>query len=467
MDSSRRTNAGLSSYNTASMGNAGTDTISNTPATRNLRFSWHQHWFILAPLIVNLLTYAVVFPGIDSPDASDQRQQYATWTFNKQHSILDTFFLGFIARNELWLANLLQVFIFSACIITALMVLSSRVSRTALFITTLVWTFFPLFPAYAVSSTKDVLCAGFTLLLCIEVFEAIDSHGAILHSPWFLTGLGLTLFVTNELRKNNFLFVFAIIVFLLITFRSYWKRLMASFLIFVSLSVAWGAYCDYGLKATPSPTTEMLGVPLMQVSYIYYENLHGNPQNLPSEADAYFQAIRSAEQWSSNYDIERSFVMSNKVESLTSSDLGSFLSNWSSLCFANFGTCVHAYVLFEGSLINPMQTADDQYSILAAVLGTDKASASQSPLALIPRIVFNLAAFDWALIALAIVAVRRGKKHLLPLFLIPLGIAISLMLAALAVQIRLMLGAIILIPFLAALILDKTASQQREEINPM
>ncbi|WEV63778.1 DUF6020 family protein [Bifidobacterium sp. ESL0732] len=412
-------------------------------------------WYILLPLVVNLAAYIVLFPGIDSPDAADQRQQYAQWSFNKQHSILDTFFLGFIARNQLWLSNLLQVLIFSGCIVTALIVLARRVSRRATLVATLLWTFYPLFPAYAVSCTKDVLCAGFTLLLCVEVFEAIDTRGAALRHPWFLAGLAVTLFLTNEFRKNNFIFVFAIIIYLLIHFRHYWRQLVASLLAFAALSAAWGAYCDYGLKAKPSPTTEMLGVPLMQVGYIYYQNLHGSPQHLSPQANAYFTAIRPAQQWSSNYDEERLFVMSNKVPALTGKDLRPFLKNWSDVCFSNLGTCVAAYAKFEGSLVNPLQDTDDQYSILAAALHTDKAHAAQSKLAPIPHVIFNLAILDWALIALAVFAWRRGMHELLPLFLIPLSIGVSLMLSALAVQIRLMLGAIILIPFLAALVFGR------------
>ena len=121
------------------------------------------------------------------------------------------------------------------------------------------WTFYPLFPAYAGIKHQDVLCAGFTLLLCVEVFEIIDTKAAILMRPWFLAGMGLTLFVVNELRKNYFIFVVAIIVYLLIRFRRSWKRLLAPLLIFAILTGAWGLYCDKTLKASPSPTTEMLG----------------------------------------------------------------------------------------------------------------------------------------------------------------------------------------------------------------
>lgn len=418
---------------------------------------WRRNWFIMLPLAVYLATYAVVFPGIDSVDANWQRQMFADWTFSKQHSVLSTFVFGIIGGDQLWLCNLTQSIIFAACIITALSVLAPRVSQRALLIASLAWSFYPLFPAYAVSCVKDVLCAGFTLLLCVEVFAIIDSKGALLRNPWFVAGLTLTLFVTNEYRKNNFLFIGMIVLFLLIRYRSEWKRLLAMLLAFAALTVAWGAYCDYGLKAEPAATTEMLGVPLMQVSYIYYEDLHGVPQQLPAEADAYFQAVRSQDEWAANYEKQPLVVMDNKIGDLTSADLGEFLGNWASLCFANFGTCVKAYVLFEGSLINPLQVTDDQYSILGGVLHMDKATAGQSSLAWVPRVVFNLAVIDWILIALAVFAYRRGMRELLPLFLIPLGIAISLMLAALAVQIRLMLGAIILIPFLAALILGRTS----------
>lgn len=443
--------------NVASPANAGTSRLAARPATAATtgRQWWRRNWFILMPLFVYLATYAVVFPGIDSPDAAAQRTQYATWTFDKQHSILDTFFLGLIGRNELWLDNLLQVLIFSACILTALAVLANKVSRRVLLLTTLAWTFYPLFPAYAVSSTKDVLCAGFTLLLCVEVFEIIDTKAAILMRPWFLAGMGLTLFVVNELRKNNFIFVVAIIVYLLIRFRRSWKRLLAPLLIFAILTGAWGLYCDKTLKASPSPTTEMLGVPLMQVSYIYYRDSHGDPQDIPAETDAYFQSFRPQSEWSANYDAQRLVVMSNKLHSLTNEDLPEFLGHWSSMCFANLGTCVEGYLLFEGSLLNPLQVTDDQYSIIAAVQGIDKQDGARSALAIPARLAFNLAVLDWMLIGLAILACRRGRRELLPLFLIPLGIAVSLMLAALAVQIRLMLGAIILIPFLAALILGQ------------
>lgn len=413
------------------------------------------------PIVVYLVTYAVVFPGVDSVDAHWQREQFASHTFSKQHSILSTFFFGVIGGNQLWLCNLMQSLVFGACIVAALAVLSFRVSRRALVAATLAWSFYPLFPAYAVSCVKDVVCAGFTLLLCVEVFEVIDSKGAMLHRLWFLVGLTLTLFVTNEYRKNNFIIVGMMLVFLFVRYRHEWKRLAVVIMTFAVLSGAWGAYCDYRLNAEPAATTEMLGVPLMQVSYIYYNDEHGNPQQLPPKADAYFQSVRPESEWAANYDQQRLVVMNNKIEGLTGYDLGEFLGSWAGLCFANIGTCVRAYLLFEGSLINPLQVTDDQYSILGGVLHVDKASAGKSQLAWVPRVVCNLALLDWMMIALAVLAWRREMRELLPLFLIPLGIAVSLMLAALAVQLRLMLGAIMLIPFYGALVLGRSVSDRR------
>ena len=432
----------------------GMSDASNTPG------AWlRRTWFVFLPLAVYLATYLVTFPGMDSPDAGDQRAQYATWTFYKQHSVLDTFFLGFVARNQLWLSNLLQLLIMSACVITALVVLSRRISRRWLIAATLVWTFYPLFPAYAVSCTKDVLCAAFILLLCVELFEIIDSRGAMLARPWFAVGFGLTCFLVNELRKNDFLFLIMIAVFLVVRYRKQWRRLLVPLLVFAVLTGGWRFTTDHVLEATPSPTTEMLGVPLMQVGYIYYTDLNVTPQHISSQADSYFQSLRPAEQWANNYATENLVVMSNKLPQLTGDDLSEFLTNWADLCFSNLGTCVKAYVLFEGSLVNPLQRTDDQYSIAAGVTGLNKVQVSQIPAYAIPaRIVFNLAILDWMIAALAILAVRRGRRELLPLFLIPLGILLSVMLAALAVQVRLMLGAIILIPFLAGLVLGRPAN---------
>ena len=126
------------------------------------------------------------------------------------------------------------------------------------------------------------------------------------------------------------------------------------------------------------------------------------------------------------------------------------------MCFANLGTCVEGYLLFEGSLLNPLQVTDDQYSIIAAVQGIDKQDgarrrAGDPRTAGVQPCRSGLDAHRTGHTGLPTGTTRTAAA----LFLIPLGIAVSLMLAALAVQIRLMLGAIILIPFLAALILGQ------------
>ncbi len=413
-----------------------------------------RRWFVLLPLATYLVTYAVVFPGIDSPDARYQRSQWATWRFSRQHSVLDTFFLGFVGRNQLWLDNLLQAVLFGLCVAAALEVLRRHARRRWAVAAALVWSLYPLFPAYAVSSTKDVLAAGAMLLLCVQFFEIEDTRAAVLRHPWFLVGFGATLFLVNELRKNNFVPVAAMLVFLLIRHRRQWRRLAASILVFVALAGSWNAYCDQVLHATPSATTEMLGVPLMQVSYVYYRQETGHPQNLPATADAYFRAMRPAARWASNYESQPLVVMSNKVESLTDSDLPEFLRNWTSLCTANPGTCLTAYALFMGSTINPLQKTDDQYSILAAMLHTTKAKAATTRWAPVAHAVFNLGLLTWTLVAAAVLAARRDRRRLLPLFLLPAGIVLSLLAGALGMQLRVMFGAIMLIPFLGALALS-------------
>ncbi|TPF77985.1 hypothetical protein BW12_01465 [Bifidobacterium sp. UTCIF-3] len=273
----------------------------------------------------------------------------------------------------------------------------------------------------------------------------------LLNSPWFIAAVAVLLFICNEYRKNNILFVLAVLVFLAIRYRAQWKRVVALIAAFAMLTAAWGSFEDYGLKAEPSETTEMLGVPLQQIGYIYHENQNGNPQNLPESADRYFTSFRSADDWAKNYqpliaDQEKLFELSND-------DLPEFLSNWASLCFSNFGSCVNAYWQFEGSLVNPLMVANDQYLYASGITHTAPEVLAESPMGLVPHYLLNVALLDWWLVALAIMAVRRGRAQLLSLFLIPVGIVLSIMVAALNVELRVLLAVFLCAPMLTAVCL--------------
>lgn len=273
----------------------------------------------------------------------------------------------------------------------------------------------------------------------------------LLNSPWFIAAVAVLLFICNEYRKNNILFVLAVLVFLAIRYRAQWKRVAALIAAFALLTAAWSAFEDYGLKAEPSETTEMLGVPLQQIGYIYHENQNGNPQNLPESADRYFTSFRSADDWAKNY--QPLIADQEKLFELDNGDLPEFLRHWASLCFSNFGSCVNAYWQFEGSLVNPLMVANDQYLYASGITHTAPEVLAESPVGLVPHYLLNVALLDWWLVALAIAAVRRGRARLLPLFLIPAGIVLSIMVAALNVELRVLLAVFLCTPMLTAVCL--------------
>lgn len=273
----------------------------------------------------------------------------------------------------------------------------------------------------------------------------------LLNSPWFIAAVAVLLFICNEYRKNNILFVLALLVFLAIRYRAQWKRVVALIAAFAMLTAAWGVFEDYGLKAVPSETTEMLGVPLQQIGYIYHENQNGNPQNLPEPADRYFTSFRSADDWAKNY--QPLIADQEKLFELDNGDLPEFLRHWASLCFSNFGSCVTAYWQFEGSLVNPLMVANDQYLYASGITHTAPEVLAESPMGLVPHYLLNVALLDWWLVALAIAAVRRGRARLLPLFLIPAGIVLSIMVAALNVELRVLLAVFLCTPMLTAVCL--------------
>lgn len=273
----------------------------------------------------------------------------------------------------------------------------------------------------------------------------------LLNNPWFIAAVAVLLFICNEYRKNNILFVVAVLVFLAIRYRAQWKRVVALIAAFAMLTAAWGAFEDYGLKAEPSETTEMLGVPLQQIGYIYHENQNGNPQNLPESADRYFTSFRSADDWAKNY--QPLIADQEKLFELDNGDLPEFLRHWASLCFSNFGSCVNAYWQFEGSLVNPLMVANDQYLYASGITHTAPEVLAESPMGLVPHYLLNVALLDWWLVALAIMAVRRGRARLLPLFLIPAGIVLSIMVAALNVELRVLLAVFLCTPMLTAVCL--------------
>lgn len=407
----------------------------------------------MMPLPVYVLCVILIWPGLNTFDSTWQREQFASGKYSKHHSLLDTYvFQGILGHNDLGRTNLLQSMVLAVCVIAALAILSRRVGRKWIAALTAVYSLYPLFPLYAAVRTKDTVAAGFTLLLAAALYELIESRGTTLRRYWCVFGIGVLLFVCNEYRKNNFIFVLAVLVFLAIRYRAQWRQVVALFMTFLALTAAWGAFQQVALRAAPSETTEMLGVPLQQIGYIYHEDRNGDPQRLPEHADRYFTAFRSAQDWSDRYD--PLLADGEKIFALNNVDLPEFLANWTSMCSANMSSCVTAYWRFEEALVNPAAVTNDQYWHSSAMAHMDATRFSQTKLALVPHYLVNAAFLNWWLIVLAVVSVRR-RPHVLPLFLIPAGIVLSIMLAALDVEIRILLPVFLCAPLLTAAVLTR------------
>ena len=260
---------------------------------RNLqgeKWNWKKfllNWGLL--FLCWIPVFLAFYPGAFVYDAQDEFIQVASREFTTHHPLLHVLLLGgavcfgnkFFDSYNLGIAiyTIFQMILFSGILTGSIFFLSShfmgteKQKRTLQIGITLFYGFFPVFPLYAVCSSKDTLFHGFFLMLLLFLLETAwqkegEKRKAALTVGLVCSSVGMLL-----LRRNA---VYAYVVCLLILLGvCLWKKNRNSrrILFYMLLSLCIYQGMNSGLikicHATNEENQEKLTVPIQQLARTY------------------------------------------------------------------------------------------------------------------------------------------------------------------------------------------------------
>lgn len=252
--------------------------------------SWRYCWLIIwAFLFVAWLPCLLaLWPGSFSYDVKLQVSQVFSGSYSKHHPPLHTFLLALCfklsdlmggALEPITVYAFLQMLFLSFCFARAAKLLVDLRAPDAF--TTVSVLFFALNPVialFSINPTKDVIFAGFFVLLLVCIVKAVDSPKRYFERyrnvvAFVVVAVGCCLF------RNNFVYALVLFVPFCLWFQDCRMRAGAAVVISVVLGlvISGPLYSAFGIAG--SSIKEALSVPIQQIGYVAYT--HGD--NLPDE----------------------------------------------------------------------------------------------------------------------------------------------------------------------------------------
>ncbi len=231
-------------------------------------------WLLTALFFVCWLPYFLAgFPGLMTEDSFMQLSQAAgrePWV--NAHPVIHTAMVALCWRvggqtAGVAIYSVAQMLLLAACCAYAMRALARWRAHPAVWWG--VWAFFAASPIQAVYSFfmwKDVLFAGYMLVLVVMLFDLAADPQAVLSSWPRKIWLGVMLFLCCTWRTNGVLAVALFVPVLIIAMRRHWKPVCA-----MVGAVALCLVCYHGplfaaLGIRSGPATEALSIPLQQVA---------------------------------------------------------------------------------------------------------------------------------------------------------------------------------------------------------
>lgn len=313
--------------------NKAIDAIRNAYKNRTIRI------IMLTALIAvpHLIAYIAMFPGFIQADHQSLIAHIAVGTPTQWHSLL----WGYLAYPLLYLSpsygiyGLAQTAIFVICAVYAIIELNDMalLSHRASIVLAAIFAFCPTYLLYNQLYASDIVFAYVLIPLTIHLIKITVTKGAILSSTRFDISLLILLFVTFSLRKNALLVPLILFPVLLLAYRKHWRRLLVCCVIFVASAVAISTFWTNIIKATPSPSQEMLSVPAQQIARTY-----ATGGEVPDDVNEDLSKIRTPQQWAESY-----LEYNADPEKMNLSLTPTFVYDWATLGLHNPRTYVDAY----------------------------------------------------------------------------------------------------------------------------
>ncbi len=248
------------------------------PAGRFYAFIERRRWvyFLLAWGIL-MLSYIPIFlsqwPGNFVFDAKYQLREVCNNSYSTHHPLLHTLLMGKAYQFGERIGNvsagyqlytLLQMLILSSAFAYLLFYFYKKGVPRCVRTGVLLWfALFPMHPAFAISATKDVLCAAFFLYYAIFLFRLIVDREKF---AWY-SYVGMILAgILLGLLRNNAIYAVAVSGIIMLLYLKTLKS-KAFFLITLAAILLLHSLCNRGLIAyahaySPDTQREMMCVPL-------------------------------------------------------------------------------------------------------------------------------------------------------------------------------------------------------------
>lgn len=262
--------------------------------------------FFLVEWIIIFASYVPLFlaewPGNFVFDAKYQIQNVIEGYYNTHHPLIHTLMMGKAYEFGQRLGNvsagyqfytLFQMLILSSAFAYFQLYLYKRRVPKCIRICTLIWfTVFPMHALFAISATKDVLCAAFFLYFMIYLIRFLFDKEAF--SPYAYAGMIISGILLSLFRNNSFYAVMATGIILLLLGKG-WKRKVVTALIFIAIfagtELTNAGLIRYTNASTQDNYRESMSVPLQCLARICAYRADEVPEDMYEEICTYIRPI--------------------------------------------------------------------------------------------------------------------------------------------------------------------------------
>ena len=255
--------------------------------------------FFALTFVVSYLWHIAYWPGSFSYDSIFQYSQALSGNYNNWHPIIHTllfFKLPLSIYNEPSFIITYQLFLFSLAI--GFLFFTLYKFGLNIFLCILAWCFIALNPntnLIMLFPWKDSAFSIFSLVLFTFLIYLINSNSRWTNKilPWVL--FGIIAFLTNSMRHNAILLVFPIFLIFFTFIKQYRRKVLISFVLFLSLTFGTKQFIPYMFNAGygETPKIELLGVPMT----ILCDEYKFAPNALSKDAHEFMESIATKDDW--------------------------------------------------------------------------------------------------------------------------------------------------------------------------
>ena len=466
--------------------------VANEPAPTQRTLTVRILQWIVVSIVLILLwlpIFAAYYPAVFSYDAEMQLYQVISRNYSTHHPLIHTLIMGGFMKagfNESGIGDGMAAYAITQSVLMAFMIGAALTTpwkkrrilgQTRIILLTAFYGVFPVFGILMISTTKDILFAGFVLIFSMLLVDSYDSH-----LQFVAIGIFGTLMM---LFRNNAMY--AMVVMLVLTFicsfeklkgiSAYGRRITITILLSIIVSAGILGGLKNLLNAEAGSPREALAIPIQQmarVKVLHADEISGELRdNLSSLID---------DEWADRYDEHLADPIKERI---SMKQPGNFIRTWIKLGLKYPADYIDAWLLTtegawyvrdtscnriygEGRLTGFGYLSTDirnmpegfevrRESMLPGLLDILESIVSDNSFEKIPviRLIFSPALYFWLLMLYAYrCLISRNKRAILPaLFL--MVYFLTLMMSP-AILVRYMLPYMLVSPILLGLKNDRS-----------